>query len=98
VSLVSIIASIVYFALGIFLTAMWGRFILDLARNFARQWRQRGFVLVVAEAVFTITDPPLRAIRGVIKPVRVGAISLDFGWSIVLLACIIVMSIVQGFI
>jgi YggT family protein len=98
VNIGSIVASLVYVALAIFLTAMWGRFILDLARNFARRWRPSGLVLVVAEAVFTITDPPLRSIRRVIKPVRVGAISLDFGWSIVLLACIILMSIVQGFI
>jgi len=95
---VSIVAIVVYIALTIFFISMWARFILDLARTFAPRWRPQGFLLVVAEAVFTITDPPLRAIRKVIKPVRIGSASLDFGWSIVMLVCIILISVVQGFI
>lgn len=97
-NLVSIVATILYVALTIFFIAMWLRFILDLATTFARKWRPRGFLLVVAEVVFTITDPPLKAIRRVIKPVRIGGAALDFGWSIVMLACIILISVVQGFI
>ena len=95
---VSIVAIVVYIALTVFFVSMWARFILDLARTFAPRWRPQGFLLVVAEAVFTITDPPLRAIRKVIKPVRIGSASLDFGWSIVMLVCIILISVVQGFI
>jgi len=95
---VSIVAIVVYIALTVFFVSMWARFILDLARTFAPRWRPQGFLLVVAEAVFTITDPPLRAIRKVIKPVRIGSASLDFGWSIVMLLCIILISVVQGFI
>ena len=95
---VSIVAIILYVALTLFFIAMWARFILDLARTFAPRWRPQGFVLVLAEAVFTVTDPPLKAIRKVVKPVRIGSASLDFGWSIVMLVCIILISVVQGFI
>jgi YggT family protein len=98
VSIVSLIATVVYIALTIFFVLMWARFILDLARTFARQWRPRGIGLVLAEFVFTITDPPIKAVRRVVPPLRVGGAALDFAWSIVMLACIILISISLGFV
>ncbi len=96
-SLVSVIATIAYGALTIFFVLMWARFILDLARAFARQWRPQGFGLVLAEAVYTITDPPIKLVRRVVPPLTVRGLSLDFAWSIVILACIILTSLVAGF-
>jgi YggT family protein len=98
VSIVSIIALIAYLALTLFFILMWARFILDLARTFLRQWRPRGIGLVLAEAVFTVTDPPILLVRRVIPPLRVGGVSLDFAWSIVMLACIILSSMAAGLI
>lgn len=97
-SLVSVIATIVYIALTIFFITMWARFILDLVRTFARQWRPRGLGLVLAEAVFVITDPPIKAVRRVVPPLRIGGAALDFAWSIVMLACIILISVALGFV
>ncbi len=97
-SIVSIIALIAYLALTLFFILMWARFILDLARTFLRQWRPRGIGLVLAEAVFTVTDPPILLVRRVIPPLRVGGVSLDFAWSIVMLACIILSSMAAGLI
>lgn len=97
-SVVSIIATVVYIALTIFFVVMWGRFILDLVRTFAPQWRPRGVGLVLAEAVFSITDPPIKAVRRVIPPLRIGGAALDFAWSIVMLATIILTSVVLGFV
>jgi len=98
VSIVSIIALVAYIALTVFFILMWARFILDLARTFLRQWRPRGIGLVLAEAVFTTTDPPIVLVRRVIPPLRVGGVSLDFAWSIVMLACIILSSLAVGLI
>jgi YggT family protein len=91
VNVVSVIATFAYFALLIYFFVMWARFILELARNFARGWRPRGVGLVIAEAVFTLTDPPIRLMRRLIPPVRIGAVALDFGWSIVMLGVIILL-------
>jgi len=52
---------------------------------------------VVAEVTYTVTDRPIRAVRRVIPPLRIGGAALDFGWSIVMLATIILMSIVGAF-
>ena len=97
-SFVSIIATIVYLALNVFIIMMWARLVLDLARTFAREWRPTGPLLVLAEAVFTVTDPPVKLVRRAIPPLRVGGISLDFAWTIVLLACLLLVSIIAGFI
>ena len=93
--IVSVLATIAYYALLLFFFAMWARFFLDLARNFARRWRPSGVTLVLAEAVLTITDPPIRAVRRVVPAIRFGGVALDFGWSIVMLVVIVLMSVVQ---
>jgi len=98
VSFVSIIATIAYLALNVFIIMMWARLVLDLARTFAREWRPRGALLVLAEVVFTVTDPPIKLVRRAIPPLRVGGIALDFAWTIVLLACLLLVSIIVGFI
>lgn len=72
---------------------MWARFVLDLARSFARGWRPKGFWLVVAEFVFTVTDPPIHFVRRFVPPIRVGGGGLDFSWSIVMLVVIVLMYI-----
>ncbi|PRY68520.1 YggT family protein [Glaciihabitans tibetensis] len=93
---VSFLATIVYIALFLFFLLMWVRFILDLLTNFVRGFKPRGPVLVLAEAAYTVTDPPLRAVRKVLPPVRFGGVALDFGWSLVMLAVIILMSVVSA--
>ena len=96
-TIVSIIATLVYVALTIFFVLMWARFILDLARTFARNWRPKGIGLVAAETVFTVTDPPIKAVRRVVPPLRLGDLTLDFAWTIVLLAAIILSSVAFRF-
>ena len=94
---VVIVATILYFALNIFIVVMWVRLIFDLIASFSRGWRPRGFWLVVAEASYVITDPPVKAVRRVVPPLRIGGIMLDFAWSIVILAAIILSYIAAGF-
>lgn len=90
--LVSLIATIAYWALLLFFLLMWGRFVLDLAQSFSRGWRPRGPVLVLAEIAYTVTDPPIKAVRKVLPPVRLGSVALDFGWSLIMLAVVVLMS------
>ena len=98
VSPLSIIALVVYVALTIFFVLMWARFVLDLARAFARNWRPRGLGLVLAEAVFSVTDPPIKLVRRVIPPLRIGGAALDFAWTIVMLATVILISVSLRFV
>ena len=92
-NIVSVIATIFYYLLLIYFFVLWARFVLDLLRNFARSWRPRGFGLIVAEVVFSLTDRPIRAVRRVVPPIRLGGAALDFAWSIVMLVVIILIYI-----
>jgi len=92
---VSSIFTILYFLLRLYFFVMWGRFALDMVQAFNRSWRPRGGMLVVANAVYSLTDPPIKTVRRALPPLRMGAVALDFGWSIVMLVVIILMSVVR---
>lgn len=73
-------------ALQIYFYLMILRLIADLVLSVNPSWKPRGLVLVITELVLTLTDPPLKLVRKIIKPVRIGGIALDFGWTLVVLA------------
>ncbi|MEO7069383.1 MAG: YggT family protein [Nostocoides sp.] len=76
------------------LIVLLGRLVLDWIQVFARDWRPRGPVLVVAEGVYTVTDPPIKAIRRVIPPLRIGGMSIDLAFMVLLVAIYILRAIV----
>ncbi|MGW8483428.1 YggT family protein [Microbacterium sp. NPDC055903] len=94
-SLVSVIAGIVHLALLLYIFVLFARLILDYIPIFNRSWRPKGFGLVAAEAVYTVTDPPIRFFRRIIPPLRIGGLSLDFGFTLTMLVVLILMSIVR---
>ena len=57
--------AVIYFALFIFWLLLIGRIIVEFIRTFARDWRPSGFVVVILEAIFTVTDPPVKLLRRV---------------------------------
>lgn len=95
--LVSVLASIVHLVLLVYILVLFARLILDYIPMFNREWRPKGFGLVAAEAVYTVTDPPIRFFRRIIPPLRIGQLSLDFGFALTLLVVLILMNIVRLF-
>ena len=59
--------------------------VFDLLQMFARSWRPRGPILILAEVIYSLTDPPLRLLRKVIPQVRLGGVALDFSFLILLI-------------
>ena len=90
------IFQVLSFLLTLYFFVMWGRFILDMVQAFNRSWRPQRALLVVAEFVYTITDPPIKAVRRVLPPLRLGPVALDFGWTIVMLVVIILRVVVNS--
>lgn len=86
-----------WWLLQIFFLAMIGRLIIDLLLSVNRSWRPTGLILILVESVMTVTDPPLKAVRKIIKPVRLGAIQLDFGWTLIVFAIFFLQRIVLSF-
>lgn len=88
------LALVAYWALQIYFYSLIGRLILDLLISFRPGFRPRGLFLTISEIIFTVTDPPLKFLRRFIKPVRFGAISLDFAWTLLVLAVILLRNLV----
>jgi len=87
---------IVVVALYIFLVTLIARVVIDLVQIFARDYRPGGLALVLFEVVFTITDPPIRALRRVIPPLQLGGIRLDLAVLILFIGVQIVIFLVQS--
>jgi YggT family protein len=91
---VSVVGQVLGLALFFFLILLIGRLILDYVQMFARSWRPTGPLLVIAEIIYTVTDPPLRALRKVIPPLRLGGISLDLSFLVLFLLVVIAQGLV----
>jgi YggT family protein len=80
-------------ALQIFIGFLIVRLVVDWIQVFARSWSPSGVVLVLLEAVYSVTDPPIHAFRRVFKPIRIGGVALDLSFLAVLLVCYLLLEI-----
>ena len=90
------VGEILLFITWVAVLILLARFIIDWVQVLARSWRPTGFVAVLCEAIFTITDPPLRAVRGVIPPIRMGGAMLDLSPMVLLIGIYIVQIVVRA--
>lgn len=83
--------------LYLFLLFLIGRLVLETLQAFARSWRPRGVVLVLAETTYTITDPPLKLLRRFIRPVRLGNVAFDLSFTVLFFMVWFLIIVVQLF-
>jgi YggT family protein len=93
---VTVLSGILVDVLWLFFVLLIIRLVLDYVQMFARSWRPSGITLVLAEIVYTITDPPLRALRKVIPPLRIGAVTLDLSFLVLLIVVQILISFARA--
>ncbi|GAA1419878.1 YggT family protein [Agrococcus citreus] len=96
-TIVSVLAWILYTAANLVLYVLWARIILDLVRQLRRDWKPSGFWLVLSVWLLRVTDPPLRFVRRFVKPVRIGGAMLDLAMLVLMLALIILIAIISPF-
>lgn len=89
----TVVFSILYIATLLFFLLLMVRLVLEWVQIFARDWRPRGVVLVLAELAYTVTDPPIRLVRRVLPPLRLGRVALDLGFLVVAIGCSFLLSI-----
>jgi len=85
---------VVYVLLWAFWAMLWVRFVVDWVQVFARSWQPRGVLLVALELVYSVTDPPIKALRRAIPPLRIGSFALDLGFLIVFLGTYVLLRLV----
>jgi YggT family protein len=88
-----IVGELIAFVLWACVLVLIARFVIDWVQVLARSWHPRGFVLILCEFVYTLTDPPLRALRSVIPPLRLGAVALDLSPMLLLIALFVLQRI-----
>ncbi len=90
-----VFGEVLYGVLTAFIWLLWIRFIVDWVQVFARSWSPSGPLLVVLEIVYSITDPPIRALRRVIPPLRLGSVALDLSFLIVIVSAYLLRTVVE---
>ena len=91
-----IFANLLYLVVLVFFLLLLVRLVLDWVQVFAREWRPTGFVLVVAEVAYSVTDPPLRALRRVLPPIGIGSVRLDLAFLVLALGCTFLMTLLAS--
>ncbi|PND48755.1 YggT family protein [Rhodococcus sp. ENV425] len=85
---------VLWFLLFIFWLLLIGRIIVEFIRTFARDWKPTGFVVVVLEAIFTVTDPPVKLLRRLIPPLNLGGVRLDLSIMVLLFIVYFLMAFI----
>jgi YggT family protein len=91
---VSILLQVAYLLLFVFLYTLFARFVMSLVMSFGRRWRPGKGAAAAMEVVWSVTDPPLKALRRVIPPLRLGTVSVDLASLVLLVIVFVLMSYV----
>jgi YggT family protein len=94
---VSLVWGLVGYVLYLYILVVLARFVVEATRQFARSWRPAGVAAVGIELVYIATDPPVRLLRRVIPPLRIGAVNLDLSVMILLLAILALYWVVVSY-
>jgi YggT family protein len=86
----SILLQVLYLILYVFLLVLLARFVLSAVLQYGRRWQPGRGGSAGLEVVWSVTDPPLKALRRVIPPLRIGTVSIDLA-SLVLLVILFVL-------
>jgi len=82
---VSVVGQVLATILQIYFLILIGRLVFDFVQIFARSWQPRGALLLLAEAIYSVTDPPIKLLRRVIPPLRLGGIQLDLAFLVLVI-------------
>lgn len=88
----SSLGTIIIFVLQLFIISLFARVILDYVRIFSPSWRPKGVLLVIAEAVYGITDPIMRLVRRFIPSLRIGPVAVDISFILIFFVTEILIS------
>jgi YggT family protein len=85
---------VVQIALYCFLFVLIFRLVMDYVFQFARSWQPGKAMVVVLEATYTVTDPPLKLLRRFIPPLRFGGVALDLSFFVLMIIVYILINVV----
>jgi YggT family protein len=90
----TIVGQVLQTVAWLFLIALLFRLVMEYVFLFARSYEPRGIMLVLVEGTYTVTDPPLKLLRRVIPPLRIGGISLDLAFLVLFILVQLVIYVI----
>lgn len=91
----SLVGTILIVLLQLYSVILVARLIIEMIQSFSRSFRPPRWFAVVGEFCFVITDPPVRALRKLIPPLRTGAVALDLSVIVLFFILQLLMLLVQ---
>ena len=85
---------VIHVVLLSFLVVLIFRLVMDYVFQFARSWQPGKPMVVLLEATYTVTDPPLKLLRRFIPPLRLGGVALDLSFFVLMIIVYILISLV----
>ncbi len=82
-SLLPMIGWLLLRVLQFYIWVLIARMIISWIPLLAPQWRPKGVAASLFEIIYSLTDPPIKALRKVIPPLNLGGISLDLAFMAV---------------
>ncbi|HEX5541622.1 MAG TPA: YggT family protein [Micromonospora sp.] len=92
--MLSILFQVLYLLVYLFLLVLLARFVLGAVLQFGRRWQPGRGASAGLETVWSVTDPPLKALRRVIPPLRIGTVSIDLASLVLLVILFVLMAFV----
>ena len=81
----SVVGGVLFIVLEVFFVILLARFVFDWVFVLARRWRPHGPIVFLLEIIYTVTDPPLKALRRVLPPLRLGNFAVDLAFLILII-------------
>lgn len=91
------VGQVIATVLWLYWLVLIGRLVFDFVQIFARSWRPRGPLLLLAEIIYSLTDPPLRLLRRIIPPLKLGGIQFDLAFLVLIIAVQILINVALAF-
>ena len=92
----SVVGEVLTIVLWLFFALLIFRLVMDYVFMFARSYEPRGAMVVLLEATYSITDPPLKLLRRFIPPLRLGGVALDLSFLVLIIIVQILIQVVGG--
>jgi YggT family protein len=89
-----VVLQVLYIVLYSYLIILIFRLVMDYVFQFAHSWRPGKLMVVILEAAYTVTDPPLKLLRRLIPPLRLGGVALDLSFFVLMIIVYILISVV----
>ena len=89
--MLSIALQVVWLIALVFLYVLFARFVMGLVLTFGRRWRPGRGAAAALEVVWSVTDPPLKALRRVLPPLRLGTVNVDLAYIVLLVIVLLLM-------